>query len=135
LKQRTREINNERIMQFQLQLANETSESVYIDNNTNNKFNNFLHTSLNICEASFPVIYKSIHRNKNGWTTQGLKISSEHKRRLHACTHTHRWDSTDAIIKAFYIMYCKILNKVIQQAKKQHYHRLTAESDNIIKTT
>jgi hypothetical protein len=42
--------------------------------------------------------------------------------------------SNDAVIKAFYIKYCKILNKVIEEAKKQHYNRLTAKSDNKIKT-
>jgi hypothetical protein len=64
LRQRTREINNERIMQFQLQLANESWESVYTDD-TNNKFNYFLCTFLNNSEASFPVKYIA-HRNKNG---------------------------------------------------------------------
>jgi hypothetical protein len=63
LKQRTTEINNERIIQFQLQLANETWESVCIDNDTNNKFKSFPHTFLNIFEASFPVKYKSVHKN------------------------------------------------------------------------
>jgi hypothetical protein len=82
LKQRAREINNERIMQLQLQFANETSESVHIDN-TNNKVRSFLHIFLNIFEGSFPVKYKSIRRNKNGWIAQAIKISCEHKRRLH----------------------------------------------------
>jgi hypothetical protein len=44
-------------------------------------------------------------------------------------------DSNDPIIKAFYMKYCKILNKVIQEAKKQHNNRLIAKSDNKIKTT
>jgi len=35
-KHRTREINNENIIQFEIQLTNETGESVYIDNDTNN---------------------------------------------------------------------------------------------------
>jgi hypothetical protein len=52
-------------MQFQLQLANESWESVYIDNDTNS--DSFLHTFLNIFEASFPVKYKSMPRN--GWIT------------------------------------------------------------------
>jgi hypothetical protein len=34
-----------------------------------------------------------------------------------------------------FIKYCKILNNVINEAKKQHYSRLTAKSDNKIKTT
>jgi hypothetical protein len=106
LKQRTREINNERIMQFQLQLANDTWESVYIDNGTNNKSNSFLHIFLSIFEASFPVKYKSIHKNKNGWITQGIKISCECKRRLYIYSR----DSNDAVIEVFYIKYWKILN-------------------------
>jgi hypothetical protein len=47
-------------MQFQLLLKNETGESVYKDNDTNNKFNSFLSTFLNTFEASFPMKYKSI---------------------------------------------------------------------------
>jgi hypothetical protein len=55
LKQRTREINSGRIMQFQLKLSNETWKYVYIDNDTNSKFNSFLCAFLIIFEASFPV--------------------------------------------------------------------------------
>jgi hypothetical protein len=55
LKQRTRKVNNETIMQFQLLLKSETQESIYKDNDTNNKFNSFLYTFLNIFEASFPT--------------------------------------------------------------------------------
>jgi hypothetical protein len=40
-------------MQYQVQLANETWESAYIDNDTNSTF-------LNIFEASFPVRYKNV---------------------------------------------------------------------------
>jgi hypothetical protein len=60
-------------MQFQLKLANETWESVCIDNVANNKYNSFLHTFLNIFEVSFPIKRRSIHRNKNGWIMQGIK--------------------------------------------------------------
>jgi hypothetical protein len=44
-------------------------------------------------------------------------------------------DSNDAEVKAFYIKYCKILNKVTQQAKRQHCNRLIAKPDNKIKAT
>jgi hypothetical protein len=57
----------------------------------------------------------NIKRNKNGWITQGIKIASERKRE-----YIHRRNSDDALIKEFYIKYCKILNKVIQVAKKEH---------------
>jgi hypothetical protein len=33
----------------------------------------------NTFEASFPVKHKSIHTNKNGRITQGIKISCGHK--------------------------------------------------------
>jgi hypothetical protein len=83
LKQRTRKINSKRIMQFQIQLANESWECVRIDSDTINMFDSFLHIFLNIFEASFPVKYESIHRNKNSWNLQGIKISCECKRRLY----------------------------------------------------
>jgi hypothetical protein len=105
-------------MQFQPQLANETWDPVYTDNGTN-KFNSFLHTFLNIFEGSFFLVkYRSIHRNKNGWITQEIKISCVHKG-----DYTYSRDRNDAVMKAFYIKYHKILNIVIQEAKKQHYNR------------
>jgi hypothetical protein len=58
LNQRARKVNNETIMQFQLLLNSETWESVYKDNNTNNKLNSFLYTFT--FEASFPVTYKRL---------------------------------------------------------------------------
>jgi ribosomal protein L33 len=120
-------------MQLQLQLANETWKSVYIDNGTNSKFNSFLHTFLNVFEGSFPVKYKHIHRKKNGRITQRIKIriSCEHKSR----PYTNSRNSNGAVIKAFYIKYCKILNKVIQEATKQHCNSLIAKSDKKVKTT
>jgi hypothetical protein len=38
-------------------------------------------------------------------------------------------------MRAYYIKHCKILSRVIKEAKKQHYHRLIAKLDNWIKTT
>jgi hypothetical protein len=80
MKQGTREINNKRIMQFQLHLANGTWECVYAGNDTNSWFNSFLQTFLNIFEAIFPGKCKSIHRNKNGQIKQRIKINCECKR-------------------------------------------------------
>jgi hypothetical protein len=83
---------------------------IYIDNDTNNKFNSFLHTFPNIFE------YKSTHRNKNCWITQGIKISYDHKRRL----NMHNRDSNEAVKKAFNIKLGKILTKGIQEAKSKN---------------
>jgi hypothetical protein len=84
---------------------------------------------LNIFEANFPDKYKSIHRNKNVWITQGIKISCERKRRLYVYSR----NSNEAVIKSFYIKYCEIFHQVIQEAKRQHYNRLIAKSDIKIK--
>jgi hypothetical protein len=130
LKQRTRKINNDTIMQFQLLLMSETWESVYRDQDINNRFHSFLYTALNIFEASFPIKYESMGKIKNDWVTQGIKISCKSKRCL-----IHSRNSNDPNTRAFYIKYCKILNNVIKEAKKQHYSRLIAKQDNKIKTT
>jgi hypothetical protein len=131
LRHRTRKTDNETVMQFQLLLQNETWESVYKSKDTNSKFNSFLYTFLNMCEAGIPTKYKNIGNLKNGWIMQGIRISCKHNRYL----YTHGRNSNDPHRKAFYVKYCKILNKVIKEAKKQHYNRLAAKSDNKVKTT
>jgi hypothetical protein len=89
-----------------------------------------LYTFLNIFEASFPIKYVSIGKIKNDWITQGIKISCKRKRSL----YIYGRNSNDPNTRAFYIKYCKILNNVIKEAKKQHYCRLIVKSDNKIKT-
>jgi hypothetical protein len=74
-------------MQFQIQLENEIWESVYTVNDTNNKFNSFLCTFLNIFEVSFLIKYKSIHRNKNGLIKQEIKC---HANAGGGCARMHR---------------------------------------------
>jgi hypothetical protein len=49
-------------------------------------------------------------------------------------TGLHR-EYNDLNTRAVYIKYCKILNNVIKEAKKQNYCRLIAKSDKKIKTT
>jgi hypothetical protein len=94
-------------------------------------FNSFLRTFLNIFEASFPVNCRRTNKEKNHWITQGIKISCKHKRSL--CTFTK--NSNDPKAKAHYITYCQILKIVSKEAKKLHYARLIAKSNNKIKTT
>jgi trehalose/maltose hydrolase-like predicted phosphorylase len=131
LKQTTRKINTETIIQFQLLLKNETWETVYKDNDTSNKFNSFFFTVLNISEASCPIEHKSIDKLRNDLITQGIKISCKSK----ICLYIYSMISNDPNTRAFYIKYCKILNNVIKEAKKQHYSRLIAKSHTNIKTT
>jgi hypothetical protein len=93
-------------------------------------FNSFLSIFLNIFEASFPVKYKSTNNKKNDWITQGIKISCIVKE-----VYTFTKNSNDPKAKAHYVNYCRIIKKVIREAKKQHCSRLIAKSSNKVKTT
>jgi hypothetical protein len=77
-------------------------------------FNSFLYTFLNIFHASIPVKYKST--KKKVWITLGIKASCNHKRSL--CTFIK--NSNDPKANAHCIKYCKILRKVITEAKEQY---------------
>jgi ribosomal protein L33 len=74
-----------------------------------------LYTFLNIFEASFPITYESIGKINNDWITQGIKISCKCKRSLYINSR----NNNDTNTRAFYIKYCKILNNVIKESKKQ----------------
>jgi hypothetical protein len=76
-----------------------------------------------------PVFQLSICILRNDWITQGIKISCKCKRSLYIYSRNSNVPNT----RKFYIKYCKILN-VIKKAKKQHYSRFIAKSDNEIKT-
>jgi hypothetical protein len=90
----------------------------------------FFYNFLNIFEASFPIKYESIGKIKNDWVTQGIKISCKCKR----SPYIYSRNSNDPNTKAYYSKYCKILNNIIKETKKQHYIRLIAKSDNKIQT-
>ena len=106
LKQRTRIINSETLTNFQSLLKQETWQSIYQTQDTNNMFNSFLNT--------FPVTYRSTKVKKNDWITQGIKISCKRKRSLYTLTK----NSNDLKAKAHYIKYCKILKKSNKRSKK-----------------
>jgi hypothetical protein len=83
---------------------------------------------LNIFQANFSVKYGSL-KDKNYWITQGINVSYKTKQ---ACMTSLR---TAVIQKqVYFIKYCKILRKVIKEAKKQHCSRLTAKSNYKITT-
>jgi len=67
-------------------------------------------------------------KDKNDWITQGIKISCEQKISLYAFTKY----SDDPKAKVHCIEYCKILRKIIQEDKLQHYSRLIAQSNSKI---
>ena len=107
-----------------------TWESVSVDKDPNHTFNSFLCSFLSIFQASFSVKYNSM-KDKNDQITQEIKISSKHKRNLYVLTK----NSNDPKAKVHFIKYCKIVRNVIKEAKKKHYIRRIAKSNNRIKTT
>ena len=76
-------------------------------------FNSFLCTFLNIFQASFPVIYRSM-KDKNNWITWGIKISCKHKRSL----YTFSKNNNDWKQKHFILNIVKSKKKGIKDAKK-----------------
>jgi hypothetical protein len=90
-------------MQFQLLLKSETWGYVYKDNDTNNKSDSFLHTFLNIFEASFPIKYRSIGKVKSDLITQEVKISCKCVKGFFTPTAGTVTTQTQ---RAFYIKHC-----------------------------
>jgi hypothetical protein len=67
---------------------------------------------------------------ENTWMTRGIMVSINHKQKLYLNSKC----SNDRELKGFYKLYCKILTRVIREAK-QHHSRKISTSKNKIKTT
>ena len=63
--------------------------------------------------------------------TSGIKTSCKHKRELYLICR----DSNDPKLKRHYKLYCKILSKVILEAKRSNYKHQILRSNSKIKTT
>ena len=62
--------------------------------------------------------------------TRGIKISLNHKGELYLNIKYNN----DQALKDFYKRYCKILSRVIKEAKKYQYNKKILTSSNRIKT-
>jgi hypothetical protein len=69
-------------------------------------------------------------QHNKAWITTGIKISNQHKRVL--CLLCR--DTNNSKLKKHYKKYCRILSDVIKTAKKLHYNKLIADSNNKAKT-
>jgi hypothetical protein len=123
-----REINEEKIANFQLALQNENWEEVYNQEIVNRKFNSFLNTFLLIFENSFPLVFKKKEDITNKWITKDIRLSCKHKRTLYTVVKK----SSDDRLKLYYKRYCTIRKRVIREAKKLHYQKLISKSENKI---
>jgi len=94
-------------------------------------FNKFLNIYLRIFQSCFIKKCKNSNRVLQPWITKGIKTSCNRKRDLYlkAC------DSNELEHKLYYKHYCKILSKVIKEAKKLYYKDIITKSKNKMKTT
>jgi hypothetical protein len=93
---------------------NSNSTCIFLEDNVNTIFNNFLNIYIRIFNASFPVVKSKESTKSNRWLTTGIRISCTTKRNLYV---SYR-NSMDPNYKAYYKKYCKILSSVIRAAKK-----------------
>jgi hypothetical protein len=93
-------------------------------------FNSFLSINLRIFYSSFPLKKVNTKTSSHAWITSGIRTSCKCKRDLFLfCGNSY-----DAKLENYYKTYCKILSKVIKEAKKYHFNRLIKNSDNKMKT-
>jgi hypothetical protein len=66
----------------------------------------------------------------NNVITQGINVSCRHKKSLYILNIR----SNNPQMRTQFNKYCKILSRVIKEAKRQHYCRLIDKADNKVKT-
>ena len=93
-------------------------------------FNLFLNNYLRIFHTSFIKKRLTKESTNNTWITIGIKISCNHRRYLYLLTK----NNNDSNLKNYYKQYCKILAKVIKEAKRSMYKNQIKNSTNKIKT-
>ena len=126
-----RNINQFTIADFLLKLSHETWASVFEGNDVNSTFNSFLNTFLRHYYSSFPIIKVNKPLSHNSWITPGIQNSCQHKRVLYLKLR----DNNNPHLKKHYKDYCRILSKVIKEAKKMEYDRLILNSNNVMRTS
>ncbi|PNF42587.1 hypothetical protein B7P43_G03095, partial [Cryptotermes secundus] len=128
-----RTFNNCSLDDFKLSLSFETWETVFNaeDNNIDSVFNNFVDVYLQIFNACFPKKKIYEHFSSKQWLTTGIKTSCRRKRELYLLAKFHDNEN----LKQYYKSYCKILTKVINEAKRLSNEDKITNSNNVAKTT
>ena len=128
----SRKFTKSTIAEFQYQLSFESWNSVFETEDVNDMFNTFLNSFLRIFYSSFPLI--KINKKlgaDNSWMTKAIRISCKRKRTLYTLTR----NCNDSSLMKYYKDYCKVLSKVILQAKKMHYENQIKNAQNKNKKT
>jgi len=114
-----RDINDQRIMEFTSLLSYENWEEIFVEDDANLSFNTFLNVYLRILYSCFIKKRKNSNTTSKPWLTKGIKTSCNRKRELYLKVR----DSNETEYNLWYKSYCKILSKVIKEAKKITLHR------------
>jgi len=78
----TRKIDCNSISKFTFLLSFENWENVFLEENVNIIFNNFLNAYLRIFYSSFPITKSQNSHKSKPWLTNGIRISCANKRKL-----------------------------------------------------
>jgi hypothetical protein len=104
---------------------------IYTVDHTNDIFNVFLNTFLIHFESCFPIEYVTKKSRDNSWITPDIRISCKRKHSLYLLSKA----SNNPYIKSYYLLYSKILRKVIRKAKLMYYNNIISQSDNKSKSS
>jgi len=95
----------------------------------NTSFNKFLNIYLRIFHSCFIKKHTNLNTISKPWITKGIKTSCNQKREL----YLKAWGNNEMEYKLYYKYNCKILSKVIKEAKKLYYKEVITKSKNKIK--
>lgn len=129
---RVRDLSHINISYFKQCLLTQDWIPVLEETNSDNKFNLFHSIFIRLFENCFPV--KSVNLNNKvtkTWITTGIKVSCKRKRELFEMCR----NSNDLLLNIHYKRYCKILKRVIVQAKRIEIDKQILKSENKVKTT
>jgi hypothetical protein len=125
-----RGINNESLYDFQMKLSYESWELVFNTCDLNSSFNEFLNLFLRHFNSSFPL-KRGFKQKSKSWITKGIIVSCKRKRDLYLETKR----TNNPVLLKYYKDYCRILSKVVNQAKRITYEKRVRDSKNITKAT
>jgi hypothetical protein len=119
------------IHDFKTKLSYEIWDTIFGDNDVNKIFNNLHNTFLRIFYSSFPKNKIQVQKKDSTWMSKGIKISINHKRELYLSSR----NSKNPEFKEHYKSYCKLLSKVIKEAKILQYKKQILTTFNKTRTT
>ena len=88
-------------------------------------------TYLKIFYASFPVLKTKSRNNRYNWITPGIITSCKRKTEIFLLLR----NNYNPTLKQYYKLYCKILCKVIKEAKRMTFDERILKSNNKPKNT